>query len=359
MDDATRALAPGALDSKADPAAEREERAQSHQDESTAQNDAVEIDFGAADVVALARFVERPKNTIRAARVRKVAAGTALGDDALVLRELATPEDRVAGSEHEQGNAGHEEPTLVRSSRSHTARLTPGCARVNQTLHVLPMREPLVWRELGLCAYEHALEMQGACWEARRSGGPETCLVLEHPPTITLGRRTDPSDLLARASELAAHGIACVATERGGGPTYHGPGQLVLYPILDLAARGLGVRRFVWLLEEIMIDLAGTVGVAAARDSRGRGVWTATGKLGAVGIRVREGVSMHGLALNVDLDLSPYRLIAPCGVRGLPVTSLTSEGARGVTVRHLLPAGERVCRQLFDVQFWTREEARA
>jgi len=219
------------------------------------------------------------------------------------------------------------------------------------------MRRPLVWRELGLCAYDEALAMQRECWEACRSGGPETCLVLEHAPTITFGLRTDPSDLLGEAREVAARGIACVPTDRGGGPTYHGPGQLVLYPILDLAARGLGVRRFVWLLEEIMIALARTAGVVAARDSRGRGVWTSTGKLGAIGIRVREGVSTHGLAVNVDLDLSPYRLIAPCGVLGLPVTSLSREGARDVTVRHLLPAAERVCRGLFDAPACAGEEA--
>ncbi len=206
------------------------------------------------------------------------------------------------------------------------------------------MREPMAWRWLGLCAYERSLALQAALWSARRAGGPDVCLALEHPPTITLGRRATLEHLRVGAEELARRGVGCHAIERGGAATYHAPGQLVLYPIVALAERGLGVRRFVELLEAVMIDVAAAVGVDARRDPRGHGVWTDRGKLGAVGIRVRDGVSMHGLALNVDVDLSGYALITPCGLPNLPVTSLRREGA-SVTVTDLVAAARDACRR--------------
>ncbi len=142
---------------------------------------------------------------------------------------------------------------------------------------------------------------------------------------------------------LAARGVACVRVERGGRATYHGPGQLVLYPIVHLAARGFGVASFVWTLEQIMIDVAAAFGVRATRDARGRGIWSARGKLGAVGIRVREGISTHGLALNVTTDLEPYRWIVPCGVRALAVSSLADEGAVTASMASAVAVAEAVC----------------
>ncbi len=132
----------------------------------------------------------------------------------------------------------------------------------------------------------------------------------------------------------------------------------MLYPIVHLGARRLGVERFVWLLEDVMLELAAAVGVLADRDPRGRGIWTARGKLGAVGIRVREGISMHGLALNVSIDLAGYGHIAPCGMPDLAVTSLRAEGA-SVTVADLLPAAERVCVRRFDAALDAGAEATA
>jgi lipoyl(octanoyl) transferase len=206
------------------------------------------------------------------------------------------------------------------------------------------MREPISWEWLGLYAYEGSLARQKVTAEARRRHGPDVCLALEHPPTITFGRRAGQCDLRIDDDELARRGISCHRIERGGGATYHAPGQLVVYPIVALAARGLGVRTFVWRLEQIMIDVARTAGIDAQRSDRGRGVWTARGKLGAVGIRVRDGISTHGLALNVDLDLAGYSLITPCGDRDLPITSLRREGGT-VTVADLLPAAEAACRR--------------
>jgi lipoate-protein ligase B len=204
----------------------------------------------------------------------------------------------------------------------------------------------MAWEYLGLCAYDRALALQEARWQACRQGAPDSCLALEHPPTITLGRRATLDDLRVSRAALAARGIACVVTERGGRATYHGPGQLVLYPIVDLRALGVGVGGFVWTLEEIMIEVAAAFGVRAGRDPRGRGVWTVHGKLGAVGIRVRSGVTTHGLALNVAGDAEPYRLIAPCGIPDLPVTSLVREGARGASVAAASTVARRACNRL-------------
>ncbi len=208
------------------------------------------------------------------------------------------------------------------------------------------MREPIPWKWLGLRAYDDALALQEAAWRACRATGQEVCLALEHPPTVTLGRRADASDLVWSTKQLRARGVDCRRTERGGRATYHAPGQLVLYPIVSLRGRALGVEHFVWILEDVMLEVAHAVGVDAFRDPRGRGVWTAHGKLGAVGIRVRDGVSLHGLALNVAVDLAGYQCIAPCGVRGLPVTSLRAEGI-AVGVGDVLPAAQRACARRF------------
>jgi lipoate-protein ligase B len=220
------------------------------------------------------------------------------------------------------------------------------------------MREPITWKWLGLCAYDRALALQEAAWHGRRSGGPDVCFALEHPPTVTLGRRATTSDVLLDAMDLVRRGVALHATDRGGRATYHAPGQLVLYPIVDLRARGLGVRTFVWLLEEVMIEIAAAVGVAAARDARGHGVWTARGKLGAVGIRVRDDVSLHGLALNVTIDRAGFDLIAPCGTPGLAITTLAAEGAN-VTVADVVDvAAGAVARRFGGVRPALGEEAR-
>lgn len=199
------------------------------------------------------------------------------------------------------------------------------------------MQEPIAWYHLGLCSYDDGLQAQERHWRARCDGGPNVGLVLEHPPTVTVGRRGTAQDLRVSRATLTEHGIACIATDRGGQATYHGPGQLVLYPIVDLHALGITVPCFVWTLEETMLRVAAHFGVEATRDSRGRGVWTPRGKLGAVGIRVRRHITTHGLALNVDPDLHPFRLIVPCGLPDAPVTSLTRECGQALPTAAVLP----------------------
>jgi lipoate-protein ligase B len=205
------------------------------------------------------------------------------------------------------------------------------------------MRGPIEWDYRGLCAYDEGLLRQQACWDACRASGPDVILALEHPPTVTLGRHATHADLTVSQATLAARGVACVRTDRGGRATYHGPGQLVLYPIMNLGARGFGVATFVWALEQVLLEIAVAFGVAARRDAHGRGVWSARGKLGAVGIRVRHGISTHGVALNVTTDLASYRMIVPCGTRNLPVTSLAHEGAPAVSVVAAAAVAEVVC----------------
>lgn len=207
------------------------------------------------------------------------------------------------------------------------------------------MSAPIMWQWLGRCAYDRALARQDACWKARREGGPDVCLAVEHPPTVTFGRRSTADDL-AVAAALAARGIAHTSVDRGGRATLHGPGQLVLYPIVALAPRGFGVADFVWTLEQIMIEIAARFGVDAVRDARGHGVWTSGAKLGAVGIRVRDGVTLHGLALNVTTDLALFDLITPCGMPGVGVTSLRAEGARQASIGSVVRIAEEIAPRL-------------
>jgi lipoyl(octanoyl) transferase len=159
---------------------------------------------------------------------------------------------------------------------------------------------------------------------------PDTLLVLEHPAVLTLGRNADPAHVLASPDELARAGIELIPVERGGEVTYHGPGQLVAYPIVKLADRGVLLRPFVRALEAAMSDTAAAHGVTAGRRDGFPGCWVAPEsafprKLGALGLKVERGVSYHGIALNVTTRLSDFALIDPCGLAGLDVTSIARE----------------------------------
>ena len=184
------------------------------------------------------------------------------------------------------------------------------------------------WAYLGRVDYDVALGWQRALLEARsRDAIADTLLLVEHPPVITLGRRASYDDILAEPAELAARGIAVHETNRGGLVTYHGPGQLVGYPIASI--RGLtggDVVRYVTGLEETLIRALATYGVAAGRDPVHHGVWTSDAKIAAVGVAISRGVTMHGFALNVCPDLAHFLLINPCGILDRGVTSLAAQG---------------------------------
>ncbi len=148
--------------------------------------------------------------------------------------------------------------------------------------------------------------------------GPETLLLLEHPPVYTIGSGGSGSNLLDPA-------IEAVRVNRGGDVTFHGPGQLVGYPLLRLGERSHDLHRYLRLLEELLILTVADFGVSARRVPGRTGIWTVNGKLAAIGVGVRRWVTMHGFALNVDVDLNPFSRINPCGMVGCPVTSLARE----------------------------------
>lgn len=196
------------------------------------------------------------------------------------------------------------------------------------------MARPLTVQRLGRIAYGEALALQEELLEQRTAGRiTDTLLLLEHEPAvITLGRGAKEEHLLRSREALALQGIEVHETGRGGDVTYHGPGQLVAYPIIDLKPDRQDVRKYVAALEEIMIRVALQYGITASRVAGLNGAWVGDAKLGAVGVRIRRWVTMHGLALNVSTALDAFDLIVPCGIRDRGVTSLERELGRTVAM---------------------------
>jgi len=179
-------------------------------------------------------------------------------------------------------------------------------------------------RRLGLVPYGEALDLQKALVEQRRAGRiPDLLLLLQHPPVITLGvRRDSRSHVTASDGQLAMHGIEVHEAGRGGDVTYHGPGQIVGYPILDLRPERCDVHRYVRDLEEVMIRVCADYGIAAHRVDGLSGAWVETEKIGAVGVRISRWITSHGFAFNVNTRLEDFQLIVPCGIADRGVTSL-------------------------------------
>lgn len=176
----------------------------------------------------------------------------------------------------------------------------------------------------GLTPYADALAMQMRLVHARQQNQvPDTLLLLEHPPTITLGRASHDADLLTPEPELRKRGFTVHRTDRGGEITYHAPGQLVAYPILDLRQHGQDLHKYLRDLEEVLIRALAAAGLPSEREPGLTGVWTNGSKIAAIGIKVSRWVSMHGFALNINPDLSPMRQdFIPCGIKDRGVTSL-------------------------------------
>ena len=183
------------------------------------------------------------------------------------------------------------------------------------------MDAPLV-RRLGMVDYEPTWRRMQALAESRGPEQPDEIWLLQHPPVFTLGLNGSREHLLAPGD------IPVVAVDRGGQVTYHGPGQLVVYPLLDLRRAGIGVRPLVCALERAVIRCVADYGIEAVGDRNAPGVYVAGRKLASIGLRIRRNCSYHGLALNVDMDLEPFHRINPCGFRGLEVTQLADLGAR-------------------------------
>lgn len=201
-------------------------------------------------------------------------------------------------------------------------------------------------------AYREAHDLQQVAVAARIAGRlpDDLVIMLEHPPVFTLGRRGGRENLLVPEAELQAKGIQIVPIERGGDITYHGPGQLVVYLVMDLHASHLKVTELVGGLEEAMVRTAARWGLEARGDARMRGAWVAQRKLGSVGITIRRGVSFHGLALNVNTDLTPFDWINPCGLAGCHMTSLAIETGKAVPMAQARDEMARHLEEIFDMR---------
>jgi len=179
---------------------------------------------------------------------------------------------------------------------------------------------------LGVVEYREAYALQERVRAARQAGAiPDTLLLLEHPPVYTRGRRSQPGELPMGASWYEAQGIEVRDTDRGGLVTYHGPGQLVAYPIVDLRGYGGDIHEYVRGLERTMIAALGEARVRAGTIEGLTGVWVGTRKIGSIGLHVSRGVTTHGLAINVNNDLQPFEWVVPCGIEGVSMTSVSRE----------------------------------
>jgi lipoyl(octanoyl) transferase len=207
------------------------------------------------------------------------------------------------------------------------------------------MRELEVIR-LGRIRYKDAMERMDARVKARlEQTAPDTLFLLEHEPVLTMGRRANETNIKVPKTFLESRGVELYETGRGGDVTYHGPGQIVGYPVLDLRPDRCDVRRYVADLEEVMIRTAGEYGIAAGRVPGLIGAWVeATRKVGAIGVRISHWVTSHGFALNVSTDLSAFDLIVPCGIKDKSVTSLSKEAKREVDLEDAMRVVEdQVC----------------
>jgi len=213
-------------------------------------------------------------------------------------------------------------------------------------------------------AYPEVWEIQQALVRARidKNFSQDIILLVEHTPVFTLGRRGGIENLTVSDAFLKTSDIQVIQVERGGDITYHGPGQMVVYPILDLNRLRLGITELVFMLEEIMLLVSGAVGVHANRNPRNRGVWVGNKKLGSIGLAVRKGISFHGMALNVNLSMTPFEWIHPCGLTDISMTSLEKElpkrpsmhAVRKLTKQYLGEVFERpledITREMLDEQ---------
>jgi lipoyl(octanoyl) transferase len=204
-------------------------------------------------------------------------------------------------------------------------------------------------RTLGTVSYEAALQLQRALVEQRRAAAiPDQLLLLQHPPVITLGVKGDGgrANIVATVERLADLGIEVSETGRGGDVTYHGPGQLVGYPIVDLRPDRCDVHRYVRDLEEVMIRVCADYGLSAGRVAGLTGAWLGAEKIGAIGVRISRWITSHGFAFNVSTNLDHFGLIVPCGISDRGVTSLEKAARRPVDVGEV---EERVARHFADV----------
>jgi lipoate-protein ligase B len=205
--------------------------------------------------------------------------------------------------------------------------------------------------ELDLVEYAHCLDIQKRIVQNNiAKGGPDVLLVLEHPSTVTLGVRGKPSDLLISPEALTERGVALYRSDRGGEATFHGPGQVVCYPIVDLKALGLSARRYVQRLEETILATLGAFDVKGFTQPKKVGVWTSqSDKIASIGVRIQRRITSHGFSLNVDLQMDPCELIISCGMPDARMVSLNQLVQRPVTVESVRKAVANSFAKVFGV----------
>jgi lipoyl(octanoyl) transferase len=210
---------------------------------------------------------------------------------------------------------------------------------------------PIEVRRLGIVPYGEALAMQRALVEERKADRvPDLLLLLQHPPVITVGVRGDGgrANIVATNDQLAGLGIEVYETGRGGDVTYHGPGQIVGYPIIDLKPDRCDVHVYVRDIESVMIRVCADYGISAARIQGLTGAWVGAEKIGAIGVRISRWVTSHGFAFNVSTDLDHFRLIVPCGIADRGVTSLERATGRVIPLPEVEDAFVRHFIEVFD-----------
>ena len=218
----------------------------------------------------------------------------------------------------------------------------------------------LVVRDLNVIAYDEALELQRHTVTRLQTGeGDEMLYLLEHPHVITLGRNATTGALLADTALLDRRGVTVVETDRGGDITYHGPGQLVGYPILALEEGHRDIRRYVTDLEEALLQTLAEFAIEGERDPVHRGVWVDGKKIASVGIRISRWVTSHGFALNVSTDLSYFSLIHPCGIVGCPMTSISQEKGSAIDMQLVKEIFTEKFSNLFDREVVSEPVARS
>ncbi len=185
--------------------------------------------------------------------------------------------------------------------------------------------------QLGLIEYGEAYDIQRKLWSQKMDGRTaDALLLLEHPPTFTIGKSGKLENLLLAREELTKEGMSLFFTNRGGDITYHGPGQLVVYPIIDLKNRGKDIHRYIHDLEEVVIRTLADLSIEARRDGKNVGVWVDNEKIAAIGVSIRKWIALHGLALNVHPNLEHFSFINPCGILDRGVTSIARVLSRDV-----------------------------
>jgi lipoate-protein ligase B len=207
----------------------------------------------------------------------------------------------------------------------------------------------LIIRDCGLTGYTEILSLQLQLLADRQADTiPNTILLVEHPPVITLGARKSENKLLTDEATLKNKGIELITIGRGGGTTAHNPGQLVIYPIVKLKSLKLDVPQFVRLVEQLGLELLDTLGVIAHRQKGLPGLWTEKQKIASVGIQIKKWVTMHGIAINICNDLTIFDYIVPCGLENVKMTSAAQQTGKKYNMEEIKKTAAQLCGQLFN-----------